>query len=1577
MKTKLLLVAILFSCFSWGQSLIISQYTETNVGSTPKGIEVFNITNTAIVLSASNNLQVFQGTNGAALALAVNITAGTIPANGVWVIGTSDLTAFVGGTQITTFAFVFNGDDALQIRLGGVAQDTFGTPGVDPGTSWLGSTISTVDQNLQIKPSVCTGSSGFTDPSIRFTSLGLGSTTTGFGVAPASCSGTSPILAITGTPLNHGSVCPNIAGTPILYTITNSGTVAASGVTVISSDSQFVVSGLSATTIAVSGGTATYNVTFTPTSAGVKTTTITVASTTLGSNSPTNTLSGTGVTAVAQSVTTSAATLVTSSNATLNGSNILGVCPSTIVRGFVYAPTATNSNPQVGGVGVSVNNSTLGAGAITANLSGLTPTTQYSFVAYEYDGTTYIYGTVLTFTTTTPSNEINIRGVIASNPTIADGSTAVSGLNNTLFTSVLIGFSQAKIFRIENTGILPLTVSTISLVGANSLDFAVSGIAAFPLVITAGTFQDFTITFTPTAVGVRNATVNIISDDADEAIYDFAIRGTGITTSLVDINVKGNAVSIPDNSLFPTGLNFTAFGVAIVGTSTVTRVFTIENLGTTDLTLTGVPFVIISGFNASSFSVSVQPSSNTIPGGTSLTFSVVFNPTTLGSKNATINILSNDGDETLYNFNINGTAKGASNIYVTGNNNSVLKGATTTSFNNYTNFGGVSIAGGINQNAFVITNLSSAPVQFNNVVITGPDAALFTVITNVSVNPVGAGLSSSITLNFAPTTLGQKNATATFTSNDPIDPTFSFAISGFGENFVPCTIGAIQTIAIQDFEDVPSTPIWNFVNVNGGTLNIAGGTFNLPTTVNGFIGAKALQFSGISATPTESTNVLTLDPLNTSQFTNINMSMKVAAIRTGTTQGLDIGDYIQIETSVDGGINWSAEAKLAGYDNSRWSFSATGVFDAFYSGTNNGANVDTRLGGADLPAGIATYNLKNLPASNNLLIRITMVSDRISEIWAIDNIKIEGQIPVSSTWDGVSWSPAAPTTSTKAIIDGTYNTGIDGNIIACECQVKLGKTLNINTGPVVPNDASIEIQSNIFNEGIINIENNASLIQVNNSATNSGSGTTNITRTTPNFDLYDYTYWSSPIKSANLASTFSNWYNSYTFNFNTANFSDLNSGLFNPTSQIIPGSDSFDDNGDDWVKVTSPASTTLTPGVGYTILGGISGVFPRTETVTFSGEVNNGIIPFTLAQSANAASTTDDFNFVGNPYPSSIKADDFIKANITPLAANNNISGTLYFWTHIGNLAPVGTNAGPNINNYNSNDYATYNLSGSTGVGSPSGSGSLTPDGFIGTGQGFFVEGETTNDLIFNNSMRNKTHTNNQFFRNSNITKDRLWLNFENVDKMFSQQLIAYLPETTLDFDYGYDGLGNKSQNYVSFYSFMENDQNSVYKIQSRANFDTNDQIKLGYSSAVSGQTSISIDRFEGVFENQSVYLQDNLLNITHDLKQAPYTFATNFGIFNERFVLKFTNTSLANNTFVNAENAVNVYIKDSKINIHSNLQNIKQIEVFDMLGRILINSEEIENKTFTTTTILIKNQTLIVKIKLENGQIISKKILI
>lgn len=187
------LVIVLF-CFGltsgWGQNIFISQYIETNTGSTPKGVEVFNAGPTDIVFSESNNLQIYQGTNGASCSNLVSITSGTLKSGEVWVIGTSDLVAFANdnGTNLsgtTTFPFTFNGDDALQLRLGGTLFDVFGTCGTDPGTAWSGGGVSTANENIQTLESITSGTtSNWTDPSLRFETIGNGSTMTGFGNAP-------------------------------------------------------------------------------------------------------------------------------------------------------------------------------------------------------------------------------------------------------------------------------------------------------------------------------------------------------------------------------------------------------------------------------------------------------------------------------------------------------------------------------------------------------------------------------------------------------------------------------------------------------------------------------------------------------------------------------------------------------------------------------------------------------------------------------------------------------------------------------------------------------------------------------------------------------------------------------------------------------------------------------------------------------------------------------------------------------------------------------------------------------------------------------------------------------------------------------------------------------------------------------------------------------------------------------------------------------------------------------------------------------------------------------------------------
>lgn len=192
-KLAFIVLAILLAQVGFSQSVMISQYIETNSGTTPKGIEIFNNSGSAITFSAGNSLDIYQGTNGAACASKVSVTAGTLAAGEVWVIGTSDLITYAttNGTNLsgtTTYGFTFNGDDALEVYLGGVLQDVFGTCGVDPGSAWTGGGVSTANNNIQINSGICVGTTTYwSDPSTRFNTVAGGTVMTGFGDSPASC----------------------------------------------------------------------------------------------------------------------------------------------------------------------------------------------------------------------------------------------------------------------------------------------------------------------------------------------------------------------------------------------------------------------------------------------------------------------------------------------------------------------------------------------------------------------------------------------------------------------------------------------------------------------------------------------------------------------------------------------------------------------------------------------------------------------------------------------------------------------------------------------------------------------------------------------------------------------------------------------------------------------------------------------------------------------------------------------------------------------------------------------------------------------------------------------------------------------------------------------------------------------------------------------------------------------------------------------------------------------------------------------------------------------------------------------
>ena len=144
---------------------------------------------------------------------------------------------------------------------------------------------------------------------------------------------------------------------------------------------------------------------------------------------------------------------------------------------------------------------------------------------------------------TAVSPEINIQG---NSVTIASGSTTPNVGNNTDFGTVNKGSNATKSFVIQNTGAGSLTITSFNFTGANASEFTLVGQPSLPLVIAANGSQTITVQFAPTAAGLRTATLNIASNDADEAAYTFALQGNGNTSSIKQVVYTNSYVIAPN-----------------------------------------------------------------------------------------------------------------------------------------------------------------------------------------------------------------------------------------------------------------------------------------------------------------------------------------------------------------------------------------------------------------------------------------------------------------------------------------------------------------------------------------------------------------------------------------------------------------------------------------------------------------------------------------------------------------------------------------------------------------------------------------------------------------------------------------------------------------------------------------------------------------------------------------------------------------------------------------------------------------------------------------------------------------------
>jgi hypothetical protein len=89
--------------------------------------------------------------------------------------------------------------------------------------------------------------------------------------------------------------------------------------------------------------------------------------------------------------------------------------------------------------------------------------------------------------------------------------------------------NPGQTFTIQNTGSANLTVGTVTITGTDAGQFVKSGDSASGQTIAAGASKTITVTFDPSAVGAKTASMSIPSNDPDMPTLAASLSGNGTT----------------------------------------------------------------------------------------------------------------------------------------------------------------------------------------------------------------------------------------------------------------------------------------------------------------------------------------------------------------------------------------------------------------------------------------------------------------------------------------------------------------------------------------------------------------------------------------------------------------------------------------------------------------------------------------------------------------------------------------------------------------------------------------------------------------------------------------------------------------------------------------------------------------------------------------------------------------------------------------------------------------------------------------------------------------------------------------
>lgn len=409
---------------------------------------------------------------------------------------------------------------------------------------------------------------------------------------------------------------------------------------------------------------------------------------------------------------------------------------------------------------------------------------------------------------------------VAHNGTGGSSSVALSGTASATAQATIgvsatsIGFgalavnapSAPQSVTVNNSGQSPLTLSALTVAGANGAIFTLGGDCAVNKPIAGGASCTVTVAAQPTASGAFTGNLTVVSNAANGNVT-IGLAGSGASATAAASSTPGAL----------------AFGSQTIGGAAATRNVILTNTGNVALTFSSIAF---SGAGPFSVAPGVQCGAPLAPGAT-CSVPVLFAPSATGAFAGTLVAAFNGGSV---------------QVAVSGAGTTAAVATPTLSDAGPIGFGQIQVGKSAAPHTTVLRNPGTAALNIATLAMGGTNGADFVLggscAVNGTVSPAG---SCTIETTFKPSAPGARTANLLLATDGGTQ--FSLALTGTGT-----AIAAAPTLTLtpQSFDFGASAGNKRFTLSNAGTaaINLTAATFSGPfARVTDASGCAALPFA--------------------------------------------------------------------------------------------------------------------------------------------------------------------------------------------------------------------------------------------------------------------------------------------------------------------------------------------------------------------------------------------------------------------------------------------------------------------------------------------------------------------------------------------------------------------------------------------------------------------------------------------------------------------------------------------------------------------------------------------------------------